>query len=159
MKFRKIIPDKDLLGLVQERQVQLPPFAVTGEALPAPTKASGGDALVTLAWGTRSYRFVAEYKRLWTPKALADAVAEVQRYARPPELYPLVVVPYLPDARLAELEAAGVSGIDLCGNGVVVIPGEVLVYRTGQPNQFRAEGQIKNVFRGNSSLVARVFLL
>jgi hypothetical protein len=68
-------------------------------------------------------------------------------------------VPYLPDARLAELEAAGVSGIDLCGNGVVVVPGELLVYRTGRPNRFRSEAEIKNVFRGNSSLVARAFLL
>ena len=58
-----------------------------------------------------------------------------------------------------ELQAAGVSGIDLCGNGVVVVPNELLVYRTGMPNQFRSEASIKNVFRGASSLVARVFLL
>jgi hypothetical protein len=51
------------------------------------------------------------------------------------------------------------SGNDLCGNGVVTVPDEVLVYRTGQPNRFRWEAEIKNVFRGTSSLVPRVFLV
>ncbi|WP_254053877.1 hypothetical protein [Singulisphaera sp. GP187] len=95
-----------------------------------------------------------EVQRLSTPKALSEAVERVRRYARPPEFYPLVVVPYLPEARLAEFESAGVSGIDLCGNGVVVVPNELLVYRTGCPNRFRSEDEIKNVFRGNSSLAA-----
>ena len=86
-------------------------------------------------------------------------IAQVRRYARPPAFYPMLVVPYLPDARLAELEAEGVSGVDLCGNGVLVVPDELLVYRTGRPNRFRSEAEIKNVFRGGSSLVARTFLL
>ena len=33
-----------------------------------------------------------------------ELIDEVKRYARPPEFYPLIVVPYLPDERLAELE-------------------------------------------------------
>jgi hypothetical protein len=90
---------------------------------------------------------------------LSQLVAQVRRYARPPEFYPLVVVPYLPEARLADLEASGVSGIDLCGNGVVMVPDELFVYRSGRPNKFRSEAEIKNVFRGSSSLVARAFLL
>jgi hypothetical protein len=80
-------------------------------------------------------------------------------YGRPPEFYRLVVAPYLPETRLNDLEEAGVSGIDLCGNGVVVVPGRLLVYRTGHSNRFRSEDRIKNVFRSGSSLVARAFLL
>jgi hypothetical protein len=60
---------------------------------------------------------------------------------------------------LAELEAQSVSGIDLCGNGLVVIPNELLVYRTGGPNVFRSGAEIKNIFRGDSSLVGRSFLV
>ena len=59
---------------------------------------------------------------------------------------------------LDDLEARSVSGIDLCGNGVVIVPGEWYVRRTGQPNPFRAEGVIKNVYRRSSSVVARLFL-
>ncbi|WP_020466124.1 hypothetical protein [Singulisphaera acidiphila] len=122
-------------------------------------RGGGPDAFVRMDWDGRRYRFVVECKRLWTPKALSETIEQARRYARPPDFYPLVVVPYLPASRLTELETAGVSGIDLCGNGVVVVPKELLVYRSGCPNQFRSEDEIKNVFRGNSSLAARVFLL
>src|SRR5262249_49921989 len=48
--------------------------------------------------------------------------------------------------------------IDLCGNGVVIVPGQWYVRRSGNPNRFRAEGVIKNVYRKGSSVVARLFL-
>src|SRR5262249_29853351 len=44
-------------------------------------------------------------------------------------------------------------------NGVIVVPDELLVLRTGFPNRFRWEGTIQNVYRRNSSMVARAFLL
>jgi hypothetical protein len=159
MEFRKTPSELELLDLLRQGQVQLPPLSLSVEATGPTRKDSGADAFVRLEWGERRFRFVAECGRLWTPKALSQLVAQARRYARPPEFYPLVLVPYLPDARLAELEAAQVSGIDLCGNGVVVVPNELLVYRSGRPNKFRSEAEIKNVFRGSSSLVARAFLL
>jgi hypothetical protein len=39
-----------------------------------------------------------------------------------------------------------------------VVPGEWYLRRTGNPNPFRAEGVIKNVYRKSSSVVARLFL-
>jgi hypothetical protein len=56
------------------------------------------------------------------------------------------------------LERLQVSGIDLCGNGILIVPGELLVVRTGNPNRFPQSAPIRNVYRGDSSLVARVFL-
>jgi hypothetical protein len=78
--------------------------------------------------------------------------------ARAAGLLPLVVVSYLDEQALDALEVQSVSGIDLCGNGVVIVPGEWFLRRTGSPNLFRAEGVIKNVYRKNSSVVARLFL-
>jgi hypothetical protein len=117
------------------------------------------DALLTLRWGSRSYRFAVEARRLWTPKAVSEATETARRNAGLVGAYPLILVPYLSEERLRTLEAQAVSGIDLCGNGVVVVPDELLVLRTGSPNRFRWEGTIKNVYRKNSSIVARVFLL
>jgi hypothetical protein len=158
VNFRKIPLELDMVQLLRQGQVQLPPLSFSVESL-REAQDKRIDAFVRLDWGSRRYRFVAECKRLWTPKAVSEATSQVRRYARPPEFYPLVVVPYLPDDRLAELLAEGVSGVDLCGNGVVVVPNELLVYRTGRPNRFRSEAAIKNVFRGESSLVGRSFLL
>jgi hypothetical protein len=159
MDFEKTPSETDLLDLLRQDQVGLRPLTLTVEEISPYIKHKRPDAFVRAEWEGARYRFVVEVRRLWTPKALAEAIDAVRRYARPPEFYPLVVVPYLPETRLNDLEEAGVSGIDLCGNGVVVVPGQVLVYRSGHPNRFRSEDKIKNVFRGGSSLVARAFLL
>jgi hypothetical protein len=86
-------------------------------------------------------------------------MAQVRKLAAPPTTYPMVIAPYLSMERLEKLEGAQVSGLDLCGNGVLVVPGKMLVSRTGQPNQFPQSAKIRNVYRGKNSIVARAFLL
>ncbi len=65
----------------------------------------------------------------------------------------------LPESQLKLLEQQPVSGIDLSGNVLIVVPHKILVRRTGAPNPFRRAGVIGNVYRKISSIVARVFLL
>jgi hypothetical protein len=174
MDSKKTVTEADLLAYLNEGRLRFPPLQileVTNGASWAPDNTvSHLDALLTFSWQGRTYRFGVEARRLWTPKVLSEAIDTVRRQISlgaeglPGEeagepLYPLVLVPYLSDEWLGKLEAEGVSGIDLCGNGVVIVPGELLVLRTGFPNRFRWEGTIKNVYRKNSSIVARVFLL
>ena len=116
------------------------------------------DALVGVSWGRRRWKFLAELKANATPQAFEAAVTAVHPAANKTRLNPMVVLPYLSAENLARLEVAGVSGLDLCGNGVVTVPGEVLVVRAGQPNRFPRSEPIRNVYRGDSSLVGRVFL-
>lgn len=71
----------------------------------------------------------------------------------------MIVVPYLSDESIARLVEEKVSGIDLSGNGVVIVPGELFVLRSGAKNKFRDSEPIKNFYSGTSSIVARVFLL
>ncbi|HTU21553.1 MAG TPA: hypothetical protein VMG10_26180 [Gemmataceae bacterium] len=149
----------EMLDLVLRDKLQLPPLSFSCEVF-APSPADlARHPVVRLLWGGRLFRFVIECQRVSSARAVSGAIAFLNYYSTPPELYPLVMVPYLPEERLAELLAQQVSGIDLCGNGVVVVPNELLVYRTGCPNRFRSEAEIKNVFRGDSSLVARAYLL
>lgn len=155
--------ETELLAFLTSGQLQFQPLQVM-EVQPEASYVSGRgrevlDALLTLRWGDRTYRFVVEAYHLWTPKAVSQKVDQAQRYARLTGTYPLILVPYLSEEWLLVLEAQGVSGIDLCGNGVIVVPGELLVLRTGFANRFRWPGTIKNVYRKNSSIVARIFLL
>lgn len=174
MTSKKSVTKEGLLAFLEEGQFEFPPLQVervqTEASFTADNRVIGLDALLTLRWRNRSYRFGVETRRLWTPKSVAEAVDTVRRHVSfgekglPAEtvserLYPLVLIPYLSEERLLALQNQGVSGIDLCGNGVVLVPDELLVLRTGFPNQFRWEGTIKNVYRKNSSIVARVFLL
>lgn len=71
----------------------------------------------------------------------------------------MLVAPYLSAATLDRLAREGVSGIDLSGNGVVIVPGEWLVMRTGDGNEYPSSAPIKNIYRGRSSLVCRALLL
>ena len=97
-------------------------------------------------------------RRQSNPKMIDAAAEQARELASAAKLLPLVVVPFLDEPALEALETRSVSGIDLCGNGLVIVPGEWYVRRTGHPNRFRAEGVIKNVYRKSSSVVARLFL-
>jgi hypothetical protein len=122
-------------------------------------KAPEVDAIVKLGWGKKAYRFAVACKAVSTPKEIAAAVETARRSTRPRRSFPMVFVPYLAQAQLRLLEERQVSGIDLSGNALIMVPNEVLIARTGAPNNFRRAGVIKNVYRKNSSIIPRVFLL
>lgn len=159
----KMIRELDILDALREGDVELPPVWIRLAGVEPQFEAGGRtqrpDAYVDVMWEDRIFRFVAELKAQATPKVFRDAVEQVRSYAEASEMRPMLVAPYLPPDRLKELESRGVSGVDLCGNGVIVVPGELLVFRTGNPNQYPAGRKIRNVYQGASSLVARVFLV
>lgn len=48
--------------------------------------------------------------------------------------------------------------MDLSGNGLVIVPDRLLIFRSGQKNRFPSNAPIKNIYRRNSSMVSRMFL-
>lgn len=158
---RKLPTETEFRATVQRGELRFPPLELDSFEFEGSQdkRRREPDALLTFRWQQRSYRFVVEYKQLSTPKSVDTAVHEARGYVCDPGVLPMVVVPFLNGEQLAKLESQAVSGLDLCGNGVVVVPGQLLVYRTGNPNRFPAEGTIKNVYRRSSSIVARAFLL
>ncbi len=138
----------------------LPPVTLCVAAWePGSTEAARADAIIKATWEDQAVRFLAEIKGRSIPKVLREAIAQAQEKASPPETYPMVIVPYLSADKLAQLEAEGVSGVDLCGNGILRVPGKMLVFRSGKPNQFPESPKFKNAYRGMISLVARAFLI
>jgi hypothetical protein len=160
MKPKQSPTEADLLAFLKESRFRFPPLQVVAVQREASfARRATLDAELTLRWRDRTFCFGVVARRLWTPKAISEAMDEVRRSVVPTENYPLILVPYLSEEWLLALEAEGISGIDLCGNGVIVVPNELLVLRTGNPNRFRWTGTIKNVYRKNSSIVARTYLL
>ena len=142
-----------------EPPAQLAPAMLAGLCLPGVTLEAGELPTLRVSAGKRVFTFCAEYRRVGTPQQIELALALVRKSAREAGMLPLIVVPYLSEERLLGLEREGVSGLDLCGNAVLISPGSLYVFRTGCPNRFKSSAPIKNVFRGASSLVARAFLL
>lgn len=156
--------EADILATLAAGKVCLPPPLEVVEVQTevrsrAQQNETSADALITLRWGSRTYKFAVECKSLSYPKAIENAAYQARRAGEDLKLNPLLIVPYLPKQRLLSLEQRGISALDLCGNGVITIPDELLVFRSGEPNKFPREGKIKNVYRKNSAIAARAFLL
>ncbi len=117
------------------------------------------DAFIEVVWpeSPEIFKFVVEIKSRSSAQSISQAISMVRRVVGKDE-YPLIMVPYLSPERLTDLEEARVSGIDLCGNGVVVVPGKVYVFCTGYPNRFRDIRPLISPYRGRSAMVARTFL-
>ena len=153
----------EILNRIAEK-ADFPPLRGTIEEFNPTLFLNGGqksaDLVLAFEWENQRRKFVGEFKGQSAPSYLVGAIQQVRAYsAARPDLLPLVIVPYLGPKALERLIAAGVSGLDLCGNGVINVPGEWFVFRTGQKNRFPSSLPIKNIYRGASSIVARVFLL
>lgn len=138
--------------------LRLPPirFEMLNQA--AQVAHSGRDCTLLAHWDSdTTTTFAVEYNRQGTPKAFEDAIRRLQSWQLPEGTLPLLLQPFLKPEQLDALDHCGLSGIDLCGNGAVTVPGKLKVFRTGQPNRFRSPAAIKNVYRGNTSQVARLF--
>jgi hypothetical protein len=155
----KRLTEKDLYGWLVQPDLSLGP--VQFQLLsPQPSNGTdnGVDAFLEATWQGRTTKFVCQLKTLSTPKTIEAAVAQAKRLSDILNLHPLVLVPYLSEERLIELERQGVSGLDLNGNGVLTVP-NFYVWRSGEANKFPEPTTLKNIYAGDSSIFARCFLL
>ncbi len=152
--------EKEMIEQLRSGKVSLPPLSL--RFLEGDPKARGNlrfDALVEASWRESLAKFAVECKSLSTPKAFQDGLNLLKTSSLPKGYRPLLFLPFLSERQLQELERERISGIDLCGNGVVVVPGMFAVFRSGEKNRFSSSAPIKNIYRKNSSMVGRVFLL
>ncbi len=159
MDNRQTITEAEILKRLKDGRLEFPPLSLRLLR----TESGAGtddrfDAVVEATWGRVRQKFAVETKALSTPKAFQDVVNRVKAATLPAGCWPLIIVPYLREEHLRELDREGISGIDLCGNGVVLVAGKLAVYRTGAPNRFPMSWPIKNIYQRNSSMVGRVFL-
>ena len=159
-KFRKIPTEMEMIGQLRRGKVSLPPLSFRLlKGGPELVENLRFDALVEASWGESIAKFVVECKSLSTPKAFQDGLNLLKTSSLPKGYLPMLFVPFLSEQQLQELERERISGIDLCGNGVVVVPEAFAVFRSGEKNRFTSSAPIKNIYRKNSSMVGRVFLL
>lgn len=118
------------------------------------------DAILEVAFNGAAdiERFNVECKTRSTKDDFQKATQQAADNAKRLGCNPLIFLPYLSPDRLAELEGTAVSGIDLCGNGIVYVPNRICVVRTGQPNRYPDSRPVANPFRGRSGLVARMLI-
>lgn len=157
-KNRKTPTEKEMLDQLRKGKIQLPPLSFRSlEGLRDMGENRRCDAFVEALWQQNIARFAVECKALSTPKAFQDGINFLKSFPLPDGYLPMLFVPFLNERQLQELERIGICGIDLCGNGVVMVPDRFAVFRSGGKNRFPSSAPIKNIYRKNSSMVGRVF--
>jgi hypothetical protein len=159
-QIRKMPTEREMIGQLRRGEVELRPLSFRYlEDQPEIGELRRFDAVIEASWGNSIVKFVVECKSLSTPKAFQDGLNLLKTSYLPQDYRPLLFLPFLSDRQLQELEREGISGIDLCGNGVVVVPGRFAVFRSGEKNRFPSSAPIKNIYRMKSSMVGRIFLI
>ena len=156
LRLKSVPTEKEMLRALTRGDADLSPLTLTKLAH---ADNQGANGILVLEWQKQIYRFAVECLVASTPRFITAAITKARRNSSSPRSYPLILAPYLPDSQIAVLKKEQASGIDLCGNVFINVPGKILVCRTGSPNKFVSTGVIRNVYRKNSSLVARAFLI
>jgi len=149
---------KEIIEWLRRDKVSLQPISF--RFMEGSTPAIGNnsfDALVEASWQGGNARFIVKCKSLSTPKAFQDGSNLLKSCELPRGYLPMLIMPFLRQEQLLNLEQEGISGMDLCGNGIVIVPGRFAVFRGGEKNRFSSSAPIKNIYRKNSSMVSRVF--
>jgi hypothetical protein len=159
-KNRKIPTEREMIELLRRGQVFLAPLSLR---FLEDAQETGGnatlDASIEILWGENKAKFALECKRQSTPKAFQEGLYKLRLYSLREGYQPMLFTSFLSESQLGELERWGISGIDLCGNGVVIVPGKFSAFRNGGENRFSSSAPIKNVYRWNSSMVGRTLLV
>lgn len=157
MNNRNNINKREMVSRLESDRQLMPPLNIRVIQSEVQFGTRVADALLQVEWQGKSAKFATEIKASSTPKTLQVAMDKMIAMDLPAGTYPMVIVPYLKEENLVLLEARNVSGMDMCGNGVVRCD-NFMVFRSGQPNRYIASSPIKNIYARNSSMVARAFM-
>ena len=148
-----------MIEQLRRGKVSLPPLSFRFlEGKPKAGRNRPFDAYVEASWRKSTARFAIGCKSISTPRAFRDGLNLLKSATLPKGYLPMLIMPFLSELQLQELEEEGISGVDLCGNGVVLVPATFSAFRSGEKNRFSSSAPIKNIYRKNSSMVGRVFL-
>ena len=157
---RKPPTEQEVLVMLERGDVKLPPVEVQLDMAKMLANIDNKriDGFLKVRWRNKSATFLFEYKSAYTPSMLEMATEQARSIAYRLKVPPLIIMPYLSDESLRYLDNNEVSGIDLCGNGILISE-DFQFWRSGQPNRYKDTRPIRNPFQGDSSIFARCFLL
>jgi hypothetical protein len=158
-RYEKPWTEEEVTARLTDGSLAFPPAALTApEQRRTRSGAQQYDGILEARWNGELARYVFEYKSSSTPKILEVATLQARTASAETGLLALVILPYLGENALLDLEQKGISGMDLCGNGVLISP-RFRIWRSGSLNRFKENRSIQKPYRGDSSIFARCLLL
>jgi hypothetical protein len=117
------------------------------------------DLRLELSLNDKRQSFVVEIESTSTPKSVDHKIRQVRGYSEEIEAgdCPALLVRHLSEKVAQVVKDRRMSALDLNGNYIIQTP-EFAAVRLDQKNRFPRSRQIKNVYRGTTSLVGRFLL-
>ena len=115
------------------------------------------DFLLNLIHRNRTYIFEVKAKGRSAPSVVRSAIDQL-RTLPPSDRNLMIAVPNLSPGVVGLLSGAGICGMDLNGNYLIITP-QLIAIRLDRPNRYAESGSIRNIYTGNSSIVGRYLLI
>ena len=124
-----------------------------------PDKNIRPDMALRLDFGGSLFTVYGEVKTQVTPKLLRELGPWLARLKALNQKEPYALIcPFLSPESQRYCQENNIDFIDLCGNVLISVPGNILIQRLGRPNMFKEPQIFRNPFGGASSRVIRVLL-
>lgn len=153
--------ENEIFRALESGALMFKPFALAASAVP-PGADRGHDGVLRARWGDSGleWRFGFQCLGTWTRLAVQRFIENSKKLREKEGLLPLLVTPYLSERHLDELDAAGISGLDLSGNGLLQVPPRLYVRRSGAKRLFKPGASPTYVYRSwkVTTLVPRLFV-
>ena len=110
-----MISETEILDQLQSG-IDFPPLTIRLNRIYPSGPDRGLDALLEIRADEQSFEFAVEVSARNTPRAFDEALRRLQQMPTG-NYFPMLVVPYLREKQLEQLQQRQLSGIDLSGNG------------------------------------------
>jgi hypothetical protein len=153
--------ENELSHAIKSGELVFRPFRLTSAPAPKDLQELGFTGVLTAERATRELRFGFQCTRAWTRLGLQEFLRAAEQLRGHTDLQPLLVTSYLSGRQIDELDEAGVSGIDLAGNGLLQAPPAIYVRNTGAARKHKLRAPPTYVYRSwkLAALVPRLLLV
>lgn len=152
--------ENQFLHALSRGELEFKPFRLTASPAPSELKELGVTGVLTAQQPGHEFRFGFRCTNAWTRVALQSFLRDAEKLRKASKLLPLLVAPYLSERHIDELEDAGVSGLDLSGNGLLHAPPKLYVRSSGAKSKHKLRTSPTHVYRSwnITTLVPRLFV-
>lgn len=159
---RELLTEDEILSTLKKNAVLLGRFTIEGIDQ---AQVNGLDVTLITKYKERTIKFQCEIKSRGTPQQIEVALKQLRtalfggQSGNYSDRHAMLIVPYLSEKALRTLEAHEVSGVDLCGNGIIYLPNDLVIRYTGAKNKYPDSAPVKNVYNGKAGIVVRYLAL
>lgn len=160
MTLAKLSVEKELLRALASQALTFKPFQLTASDAPQELRELAFTGVLTARRATHEFRFAFQCTNTWTRLGLQQFLRAAASLPRASKLLPLLVVPYLSERHIDVLDEAGVSGLDLSGNGLLQASPSLYVRSSGASSKHKLRASPTYVYRSwkLTTLIPRLFV-